>query len=466
MPPKLRRPASAKARVLRRPAAVGGERERELDRKLISGGPIEAYKISLEEALKCKRLRVKGTYWQEEVEFVGRVLSPAVDGRELFLQLHLEGSPAESVISWATGHPGVPCRLHLCREDCNRELSEDGLFHAVTLEDLGIEGALLPPWENNLLGEDENAKLRQRAEATKVKSPQREKDKKRRRTSSSSPSSGRKKASKEKKKKKKERREKQKVQGQKELKEMYGKTGLDPDPEVRKELMKKAKKVIRRKKNHSSSRGSSTSTSGGHSSGEELFQEEMKVKTVSEKIPGVLAANAIREMQGKLLSHTGQIWERDVSRLPPLLTAHFRQHLQGKMTAAMAREVRTLCYACDLLLLGRPASAMDTLVQRVKALELQATGSHYSIAQRLELLPREEEVLAGRLEAKEAAREAREDYKARAATQRTPFDPKGKGDLNKGGKGKDSKGKGDGKDDSHRLREKGGKGDAKKEKGS
>ena len=153
--------------------------------------------------------------------------------------------------------------------------------------------------------------------------------------------------------------------------------------------------------------------------------------------------------------------ERDVSKLPPLLTAHFRQHLQGKMTAAMAREVRTLCYACDLLLLGRrPASALDTLVQRVKALELQATGSHFSIAQRLELLPREEEVLAGRLEAKEAAREAREDY-----TQRIPFDPKVKGDP-KGGKGKDTKGKGDGKDDNLRLRDKGGKGDAKKEKGS
>lgn len=135
------------------------------------------------------------------------------------------------------------------------------------------------------------------------------------------------------------------------------------------------------------------------------------------------------------------------------------------MTAAMAREVRTLCYACDLLLLGRPASALDTLVQRVKALELQATGSHFSIAQRLELLPREEEVLAGRMEAKEAAREAREDYKARLGTQRVPFDPKGKGDP-KGGKGKDNKGKGDGKDDSHRLKEKGGKGDAKKEKGS
>ena len=465
MPPKLRRPASARGRALRRPAAVEPEREEEIERKLSSGGPVVACKVTLEEALKCKRLRVKGTYWQEEVEFVGRVLSPAVDGRELYLQLQLEGSPAESVISWATGHPGVPCRLHLCREDCNRELSEDGLFHAVTLEDLGVEGAILPPWENNLLGEDENAKLRQRAEAAKAKSPNREKDKKRKRTSSSSPSSGRKKASKEKKRKKKERKERQKVQGQKELKDLYGKTGLDPDPEVRRELMRKAKKVIRKKKNRSSSRGSSTSSSGGQSSGEELFQEEMKVKAVSEKIPGVLAANAIREMQGKLLSHTGQIWERDVSKLPPLLTAHYRQHLQGKMTAAMAREVRTLCYACDLLLLGRPASALDTLVQRVKALELQATGSHFSIAQRLELLPREEEVLAGRMEAKEAAREAREDYKARLGTQRVPFDPKGKGDP-KGGKGKDNKGKGDGKDDSHRLKEKGGKGDAKKEKGS
>lgn len=69
------------------------------------------------------------------------------------------------------------------------------------------------------------------------------------------------------------------------------------------------------------------------------------------------------------------------------------------------------------------------------------------------------------MEAKEAAREAREDYKARVGTQRISLGPKGKGDL-KGGKGKDNKGKGDGQDDSHRLKDKGGKGDAKKEKGS
>lgn len=67
------------------------------------------------------------------------------------------------------------------------------------------------------------------------------------------------------------------------MKDLYGNTGLDPDPEVRKELMKKAKKVIWRKKNHS-------------------WQQICH-----------------REMQGKLLSHAGQIWGRDVSKLPPLL---------------------------------------------------------------------------------------------------------------------------------------------------
>lgn len=465
MPPKLRRPAVAKAAVRsrrRRPAAAVEELEEgERGNKLSEGGLVVSTKVSLEEILKAKRIRVKAVYWQEEVELIGRVLGPVVEDRELFVRLEVEGSPSESVITWATKKKGAQAKLHLCTEECSKELSEEGLFHAKMVEDLSLPGAVLPPWENNLVEEDKNAapRARVREEEERGRKPEKKKDVAVKSSSSSETKEAKK--SKRKKKKKKEKKERSRVQAQKDQKDLYSKTGLDPDIEVRRIMLKKAKRIARSRKRKASSSGSDTSSGESQDSGEDLFQEEVRVRAIADRVPGVLAASALKEMQGRLLSHTGQIWEQDPSKLTPLLTAHFRQHLQGKMSAAMAREVRTLCFSCDLLLLARPAAALDCLIQRIKALEMQATGTHYNVSQRLELLPRDEEMLAGRMETKEAAREAKEEYRVRSGTLRTNFDAKGggKGDL-KGGKGKGTKGK------EEVGREKGSKGEGKKEKGS
>jgi hypothetical protein len=55
----------------------------------------------------------------------------------------------------------------------------------------------------------------------------------------------------------------------------------------------------------------------------------------------------------------------------------------------MSREVYTLCHCLDLMLRGRAAEATDLLAQRVKALEMQSGGVHFTVAQQQELLPRE-----------------------------------------------------------------------------
>ena len=55
----------------------------------------------------------------------------------------------------------------------------------------------------------------------------------------------------------------------------------------------------------------------------------------------------------------------------------------------MSREAQTLCLTLDLLIRGRLAEALDVRAQRVKALEMQSTGVHYSVAQQQELVQRE-----------------------------------------------------------------------------
>lgn len=111
----------------------------------------------------------------------------------------------------------------------------------------------------------------------------------------------------------------------------------------------------------------------------------------------------------------------------------------------MSREAQTLCYAQDLLIQGRVASACDVLTQRLKGLEQVTAGSHYLVSQRQELVPVDTAMMTSPTEALEAARLQREEQRSRAAASRPwerrqewekkPEDHKGKG-KNREGKGK------------------------------
>ena len=94
------------------------------------------------------------------------------------------------------------------------------------------------------------------------------------------------------------------------------------------------------------------------------------------------------------------------------------------MSPAMAREAQTICQALDYLLRGRCVETLDLLSQRVKALEMQMSGVHYTVAQQQELLPRELTSISTTPEFQEAARRAREEGKARLEATR-PYGARG-----------------------------------------
>ena len=123
----------------------------------------------------------------------------------------------------------------------------------------------------------------------------------------------------------------------------------------------------------------------------------------------------------------------------------------------MCQELLTLCQGADLLLQGHIARTVDLLAQRVKALEQQARGGHWSVARQLELVSADAAGLSQGPESAEAARNAREELRNRLASQRpygsagrergeapsgkgkdryVPLNEKGKGEKGKKGKGK------------------------------
>ena len=173
---------------------------------------------------------------------------------------------------------------------------------------------------------------------------------------------------------------------------------------------------------------------------ETLFQQSSKVRAVAEHYPGALSGQALRVMRSTLLQEIG-VDDRP-NKLPAVALTYFRQHLQRKAQGPTCRELMTLCHAVDQLLKGRPSSAMDALIQRIKSIEQTLGGSHWSVSQRQEVLPADSASLTTVPEATSAQREVYQEAKARwYATF-----PEGR--APKGGKGP-GKTKGEGKDKSN-----------------
>lgn len=278
----------------------------------------------------------------------------------------------------------------------------------------------------------------------------------------------------EEKKKKKEKSKKKKkkalkLEPRKELKAVFGATGADPDPAIRRRVRKRAARLARRKTKES--RGESTDSSessSGISTDKAIFGNSSKVQTIGRKLPGALLTTALEEAEEAaeaLLSQEGGVIDIEEGVLPPIFTKYFRQSLASKMSPAMGRESQTLAQMLDLGLRGRVVEAFDMAAQRLKALEMQSTGVHYSVAQQAELLPKE---TASMSTTTEFQKRAREEGRARWDASH-PFGARGAGanrqeDWTKGGGKKGApKGKG-GKPEGKRGDQK--KGDGEKAKGS
>ena len=256
-----------------------------------------------------------------------------------------------------------------------------------------------------------------------------------------------------KRKKKKDKKKKKKVEKEKEkdmrgatkdLTAVFGGMALDPSPQKRRAIKKKAKKTAKKRRQKgggsSSTGGSSSGSSGSPAEVGRLFGDEIRVKTVWTKHPGALTLNTVEAMQTAVVMQSGQPWDLDLTSIPPIFSQYWRLVLQSKMSGPMGREAQTLCYLQDLLQ-GRISSACDVATQRLKSLEQISGGGHFTIAQRQELVPLDNQALATPVETLEASRLYQAEVKARVASSR-PWERRQEGDR----KGDDAKGKGKNRD--------------------
>ena len=277
------------------------------------------------------------------------------------------------------------CLCNICTDGCAGTLTDPLLVHGRSFEEVNLNRL---PWLTNLEearpaqeepGVDELAKLRELH--AKARGDDRRAEKK--------PS---------KKEKKRKRAEEKKVEegrvdgppkapqgglevGQKALEDVFGSTGLDPNPDCRKKVLKKAKRLgkgkkKRKKKSSSSSEvTSSSSTSTSSSSGGDddsgLFGENTKLHRIWKKCLGALTAAAIREARQGLMSQTGTLWNINQSELPPIFTQFFRQQViqPHGVSPALVQEILTLSQVLDYLLQGKIAGSADMVCQRLKSLE-------------------------------------------------------------------------------------------------
>ena len=471
----------------RRPSARTEEVAGSGDSDFTKGEVVESQRLGPLAWNKGLFVAFEGTYWQGPASVAGIIVGyqEAADGR--FVELDPKGTNSPRLLEWHSANPTQCLRVHLCPHECAGDLCGDDLFHGMKVKQVKEEDRL--PWMSSLVEvpRDELPHLRGLlADGEDVREAKVEDKKKSRSSSSEKKKEKRKKKRKKEKKADRELRRKKEsaedgrrakersggaplLKGQKKLEDVFGGTGLDPSPTVRRRVKRKAREAARKsaKKSSSSSSSSSDSSSLSGQSHEGLFPESRKVKGIAKRSPGALACQAVEEMKENLLTTSGQMWHMDQeSPVPPLCLHYFRNSLKPKMSGGLAREALTLSYLVDLSLQGRIAESLDVALQRLKSLELSANGTDFRISQRLELAPTEVESVTSPVERKEALSEAREEAKLRAQSGKggdwwksDGWKKGGDWERKGGGKNKDNpKGyKGDGKKGDREKEEKGGK---------
>ena len=193
---------------------------------------------------------------------------------------------------------------------------------------------------------------------------------------------------------------------------LFAGTGLDPKEKIRRRVSQKARRAVKKRgkrSSDSSSGGSSGSTEDmGPEAGEEgVFQQESKVRLVAASQPGALAAQALTHMRGLLLSEIGH--NDQPGLLKACAVAYYRQCLQRRSTGPAQRELLTICSAVDAAMSGNVAGCLDILLQRLKSAESTLSGTHWSVSQRLEILPQDQASLTPLQEMSSARKDVYEE---------------------------------------------------------
>ena len=226
-----------------------------------------------------------------------------------------------------------------------------------------------------------------------------------------------------------------KQKGSTKVKEMVARSkwsskGTPLDPRFKRPV----KVSLKEKKTSSSS--SNTSSSSQSSS----LSNDPQLRKISKKLPGYLCRRASKEAATVLSQSTAgeQIDTFQVFR------RYYRQVLLTKVTSKpLLREMQTISTVIDTILDGNILSSLDMLSQRLKSLELLATGTPAELASQVELIPKDFLGLTSQAE----GRFAKKEFAAETKLQKALKGGKGKADPPRFTEAKGTKGhaKGNGK---------------------
>ena len=172
-----------------------------------------------------------------------------------------------------------------------------------------------------------------------------------------------------------------KLSGKQKVKKMLAKAKWSPkdtplDPTYKRPIRLK----VQKKKSSSSS---SSRTSASSQSSEGGLGSEHRLRGISRRLPGYLARQSAKEAIKMLASQT-----REGLDSYQVFNRYYRQVVQGRGgSRGLQRELYTLCSVVDLIISGEILTALDTLCQRIKGLELLQQGADSSLAVQVELLP-------------------------------------------------------------------------------
>jgi hypothetical protein len=433
-------------------------------RRPAAGGGVSPWDLGQEVALAtippgdlgpgCSLVITEGYYYGGKMKIAGEVTKLEMEGGEVNVKLKVTGTDHEGLLKTSSAHPQQQFLCHLCGAGCNK--MDVGEFRVHAVRGRRRKAADEEGWVTNLVAgaapeeEDENQELRQRAallagQGGEPGDPPGAEKEKRASPQDKEEESGE--VKKKKKKKKNRKKEKEVEDGkrptvavQKDLKAVFGGTGLDPRERVRRRVASKAQKFASRKRQKSDS-GSSNGSSSSSSTEEEdykgqlaVFAEETKIRGVAERFPGALTVEAMGAMKRSLLTTSGE--ELEEGSLRPVALLYFRSVLSRRASGPQAREMLNISMALDHLIRGRVATAADILSQRLKSQESACHGTHWSISQRLEIPPVETEGLVARGELQNARKDEYDEAKTRWQAQ---VSSGGKAD----GRGKSKSQKGD-----------------------
>ena len=472
---RMRRPAMARAR---------DAAPKDLQSRWESHEKLGSTEVPLENLGVGTKIVVEdGRYFHQECRVAGKIVGVDLRGGDFYMKVQLTGTNHEGILRHHSGAPLTEYKIHRCPQDCNHEEVGDDLIHAFRIR-LQKEEAKEEGWIVNLQQspgvqpEDELSALRKRAEEAEAKAAKKKKEEKSSDSKEKSKKKKKKKKGKKKKSKKKEKDKKADEEASKEKKKkkkeessteeeetstsedipkdgsrpracswkspqaLFRGTGMDAKEKVRRKVAGRARRQLKKKTSKSSSEDGSGSDEGSQESeilpeDESIFLRSSKVRKVANKCPGALSASTLASMRTSLLSEVGMT-DR-VGAIKDVALPYFRQHLQRRAAGPASREMVTLAASIDHLVRGQAASALDVLTQRLKSCEATLSGSHWTVSQKLEIVPPESMSLTANQELGNAQKEAYQDAKLKWQSSQAD----GKSKTSKGQQKGDYQNKGD-----------------------